>query len=127
MDKPNEGPWLYRPLPGDDWGVIRDMNGKLVAVAKEGRMVSGSDYADCRMHNRDPSEPNARLIVLAPEMLDMLKIARAALASSRDTISTLAASSGVDQSFIAESQTSYDNVLSHIDNLVLRSGKRSVR
>lgn len=81
--KHTPGPWRYRPLRHDDWGLIRGPEaddggprngfGYIVARAYSGSFETVEELAAHRANNTDPAEANARLIAAAPDMLDALK------------------------------------------------------
>lgn len=69
-EKFTDGPWSYRPVEGDDWGVVRCANGTIVAIAKAGRYV---DNQQARMDKTDPCEGNGNLIATAPDLYAFLE------------------------------------------------------
>lgn len=62
MSKHTPEPWDYRPNKHDDWGFIRDLNGDLVAVAKDSS-ISHDKHDEFRIRKEDPYGPNAKRIV----------------------------------------------------------------
>ncbi len=69
------GSWVYRPQELDDWGVVRDSSGFIVARAID-PCVSDADINAHRAAKTDPYESYGRLIAAAPELVDALKEAR---------------------------------------------------
>lgn len=69
-NKHTPGPWAYRPLEFDDWGIVR-AGDYVVAQARAG----GGDVSldEHRANKTDPYEANARLIAAAPDLLEALK------------------------------------------------------
>ncbi len=66
LDKASPAPWSYRPNEFDDWGFIRDANGKLVCIARTGEDYNADEH---RRNKTDPYAANALLIV---EMRNMI-------------------------------------------------------
>lgn len=64
-------PWVYQSKRHDDWGWIRDANGDLAAIARDGRVASG-EHDDYRRTGKDPYGANAALIVKAVNCHDAL-------------------------------------------------------
>ena len=57
---------LYRPFKFDDWGMIREENGRLFAVVR--RPVPEAEMSEHRKNGTDPYEELARrLIATYPE------------------------------------------------------------
>ncbi|MDB6134210.1 MAG: hypothetical protein JWM59_2453 [Verrucomicrobiales bacterium] len=77
------GPWSYRPHSLDDWGVVRDKAGNIVACARAGRLVPHLEMDRCRQDKTDPFCGNGRLIAAAPELLEEMREILA-LAEERD-------------------------------------------
>jgi hypothetical protein len=76
-------PWLIKPLSYDDWGWVRDANGRLACLAR------GADDKDPDQHRRDKTDPyqaNAAFIVEAVNSHERLK---ADLDASRDVVKML--------------------------------------
>lgn len=77
------GPWFYRPQPYDDWGWVRDGNGRMVAQA---RAPEAGELEDYRASDTDPYEANARLIAAAPDLYEALKSLRDSMVTYRKEI-----------------------------------------
>ena len=82
------GPWLYCPLPHDDWGTVRVSVGDMMPFVAIGR--SGGVAADLDQHRRDGTDPygaNARFIAAAraalPQLLDEVERLKAEVARAR--------------------------------------------
>ena len=71
------GPWVYRPYPYDDWGMVRDAQGWPVCQASTNALPNDTDLGAFRRSGTDPVEGNARLIAGAPAMhAALVEIAR---------------------------------------------------
>ena len=58
--KATPGPYTYRPLPQDDWGMVRDnADKKLVAIARAGRPLTESEKEEHCDKGSDPYRSNA--------------------------------------------------------------------
>jgi hypothetical protein len=65
-------PWRYRPLEHDDWGMIRGLDGSVVAVARYGSNSTESDLQRHRRNKTDPCGANGQFIVKAVNGHDAL-------------------------------------------------------
>lgn len=74
QEKHTPGPWSYRPQSLDDWGVIRDKGGNIVACARAGRLVPHQEMDRCRQDKTDPFGANGHLIAAAPELAETLSL-----------------------------------------------------
>jgi hypothetical protein len=63
-------PWIHSRGKTDDWGCIRDADGRLVAKCA---LSIDDDTIIHRRNGTDPTEANARLIAAAPELLYALQ------------------------------------------------------
>lgn len=68
-----EGPWLYRPGEHDDWGEVRDLDGKMIARAS--LRAGTEDLSKHRESKTDPAEPVARFIARARSLVPALMAA----------------------------------------------------
>lgn len=80
------GPWAYRPKPSDDWGMVRNAEGWLTAIARAGQPLSEVDKDDARGTGRDPYRAHAIFIAMCDpdtirSIILRLKAVEAALAS----------------------------------------------
>jgi hypothetical protein len=78
-------PWAYRPLEYDEWGFIRNREGRVVAKARPDHFLSIEDEDAHRLVKTDPCEHYARLIVRAVNAFDSMREAlKAALRLADD-------------------------------------------
>ena len=66
-DAGTPGPWAYRPLELDDWGIIRGSDDLVVAQASACR--EAGNLNSFRESGADPTEANARNIARVPDMI----------------------------------------------------------
>jgi hypothetical protein len=76
------GPWNYRPSDHDDWGWVRDPDGRIVANARYDHDYPEEALALFRASKLDPCESNGRLIAAAPELYHALRACCDALVSN---------------------------------------------
>ena len=84
QDQPKNtpGPWVRDVSHGADWGWVRDVEGRMVAVCG---IPEGEDSLKHRRNGTDPTEANARLIAAAPDLLEALKKCVHIIGSSADS------------------------------------------
>lgn len=93
MVNPITLPLAARSQEHDDWGYIRDANGRLVAVARYDRDLSEDDLNEFRRRKEDPSSPAVKLIVGRVNAHDELLLAAKEAAL---VIADLAKTAGID-------------------------------
>lgn len=87
MECATKGPWVVRPDKYDDWGVIKDKRGFIVANAKNPD-IGYCDFDKFRRDGTDPYQNNANFIAasrnIAPELMRVIELAEAALIAVND-------------------------------------------
>jgi hypothetical protein len=83
LDGVTPGPWLYRPLHYDDWGLVK-ADGFVLCQARDPNAIDGTTLAEHRVNGTDPWRANGQFIAaarqLVPDMRDEIIALRARVA-----------------------------------------------
>lgn len=68
-----EGKWEYRPNQYDDWGIVKDCSGRIVAHARYDLDETEESLNGHRRNKTDPAQANGQAIAALPDMIEALQ------------------------------------------------------